>query len=646
MTATGLHTPEAVAELRHELRTPLNLIIGYCEMLLEDAQDAAQREALAAALAAGREVLERINQGVPPSRSSISAQEIRALIDSLRPPQGRVLEATGALLAPADGVLDPQFERDVRRIRSSAERLLTVEIPSGVSRTTGSHAAAAPTVEQPVPEGAVLPAVVPARILVVDDLEDNRAVLERRLSRQGHTVGSASGGLSALDRLSREKFDLVLLDVLMPDLDGLAVLERMKADATLRDIPVIMISALDDVASVVACIQRGAEDHLTKPFDPVLLRARISACLEKKRLRDVELEYLRAVGQVIQAATSVEAGTYEVGSLAPVAERTDELGRMARVFDAMVNQVKARETRLKDQVEALRREIEEAKHHTRQAAPHEAPNLPTGKVFAARYEVLEEIGSGGMGMVYRALDRELGETVALKTLRPELLQDPALVERFKSEIRLARHISDKHVVRTHDLGERDGVYFLTMEYVEGITVRELLDTRGKLGVAPTLAIASQLAQSLIAAHEQGIIHRDIKPQNLLLDAGGQLKVMDFGVARLAASNSGLTEVGMLVGTPSYMAPEQLLGESFDERIDLYATGVVLFECLTGRLPFEAPSAVALIAKLIRETAPSAASLNPEIPAGVDALVMRLLAKEPDQRPPSARDLTRLLSELS
>ncbi len=646
MTATGLHTPEAVAELRHELRTPLNLIIGYCEMLLEDAQDAAQREALAAALAAGREVLERINQGVPPSRSSISGEEIRALIDSLRPPQGRVLEATGALLTPADGVLDPQFERDVRRIRSSAERLLTVEIPSGVSRTTGSHAAAAPTVEQPVPEGAVLPAVVPARILVVDDLEDNRAVLERRLSRQGHTVGSASGGLSALDRLSREKFDLVLLDVLMPDLDGLAVLERMKADATLRDIPVIMISALDDVASVVACIQRGAEDHLTKPFDPVLLRARISACLEKKRLRDVELEYLRAVGQVIQAATAVEAGKYEAGALAPVAERTDELGRMARVFDAMVNQVKARETRLKDQVEALRREIEEAKHHTRQAAPHEAPNLPTGKVFAARYEVLEEIGSGGMGMVYRALDRELGETVALKTLRPELLQDPALVERFKSEIRLARHISDKHVVRTHDLGERDGVYFLTMEYVEGITVRELLDTRGKLGVAPTLAIASQLAQSLIAAHEQGIIHRDIKPQNLLLDAGGQLKVMDFGVARLAASNSGLTEVGMLVGTPSYMAPEQLLGESFDERIDLYATGVVLFECLTGRLPFEAPSAVALIAKLIRETAPSAASLNPEIPAGVDALVMRLLSKEPDQRPPSARDLTRLLSELS
>ena len=641
---SGLSTPEAVAELRHELRTPLNLIIGYCEMLLEDAEAPAQREALAAALQAGRDVLERINQSIPPSRSSITGEEIRALIDSLRQPQGRVLEATGALLAPADGVLDPQFERDVRRIRSSAERLLTVEIPSGPSRSSNQYAT--PTVEHPVPEGVALPPVVPAHILVVDDLEDNRAVLERRLGRQGHSVASAGGGHAALERLAREKFDLVLLDVMMPDLDGLAVLERMKGDAKLRDIPVIMISALDDVASVVACIQRGAEDHLTKPFDPVLLRARISACLEKKRLRDVELEYLSAMGQVIQAATAVEAGKYDAGALAAVAGRADEIGKLARVFDGMANQVKARENRLKDQVEALRREIQEAKHATREATPREAPNLPTGQVFAGRYEVLEEIGSGGMGMVYRAHDRELGEVVALKTLRPELLQDASLVERFKSEIRLARHISDKHVVRTHDLGERDGVYFLTMEYVEGITVRELLDTRGRLAVAPALAIASQLAQSLAAAHEQGIIHRDIKPQNLLLDATGTLKVMDFGVARLAAGSSGLTEVGMLIGTPSYMAPEQLLGDSFDQRIDLYAVGVVLFECLTGRLPFEAPSTVALIAKLLRETAPLATSLNPEIPAGLDALVQRLLAKEPDQRVPSARELIRLLSELS
>jgi len=636
---SGLTTPEAVAELRHELRTPLNLIIGYCEMLLEDATDAVQRTSLEQTLAAGRDVLERINATVPPTRGEISEADFAALRDALREPQGRIVTATTALLA-AEGGIDPQFERDVRRIRSSAERLLTVELPTGRS---ANHVAV--TTEHPS-AAFVGPAVQPAHILVVDDQEDNRAVLERRLRRQGHTVVSATGGLSALELLGRERFDLVLLDVLMPDLDGLAVLERIKADQATRDIPVIMISALDDTASVVRCIERGAEDHLPKPFDPVLLRARIGACLEKKRLRDVELEYLREVSLVIQAATAVEAGSYENGTLAAVAQRGDELGRLARVFDGMANQVRARENRLKDQVAALRREIGEARQTTKQAAPRGALSLPTGQLFAGRFEVLDEIGSGGMGMVYRALDRELGDQVAIKTLRPELLQDPSLVERFKSEIRLARHISSKHVVRTHDIGERDGVYYLTMEYVEGITVRELLDTRGRLGVAPTLAIASQLAQSLVAAHEQGVIHRDIKPQNLLLDHSGVLKVMDFGVARLAGGGVNLTEVGMLVGTPSYMAPEQMLGEAFDERIDLYATGVVLFECLLGRLPYEANTAVALIARVLRDQPPAPATVDPEIPAALSDLVLRLLAKDPAQRPANAAELVNLLSGLS
>ncbi len=635
---TGLTTPEAVAELRHELRTPLNLIIGYCEMLLEDATEPAQRGALEQTLAAGRDVLERINATVPPTRGEISEADFAALRDALREPQGRIVAATTALLA-ANGTADPQFERDVRRIRSSAERLLTVELPSGRS---ANHVAV--TIEHPAAFSG--PPVQPAHILVVDDQEDNRAVLERRLRRQGHTVESASGGISALDMLGRERFDLVLLDVLMPDLDGLAVLERMKADQATRDIPVIMISALDDVASVVRCIERGAEDHLPKPFDPVLLRARISACLEKKRLRDIELEYLREVGRVIQAATAVEAGSYEKGALAQVAQRGDELGRLARVFDAMAHQVRAREDRLKEQVAALRREIGEARQSTRQAAPQGALSLPTGQLFAGRFEVQEEIGRGGMGMVYRALDRELGDQVAIKTLRPELLQDPTLLERFKYEIRLARHISSKHVVRTHDIGERDGVYYLTMEYVEGITVRELLDTRGKLGTAPTLAIASQLAQSLVAAHEQGVIHRDIKPQNLLLDAAGVLKVMDFGVARIAGGSANLTEAGMIVGTPAYMAPEQMLGEKIDERTDLYAAGVVLFECLLGRLPFEAGSAIALIARVLRDQPPVPVALDPEIPPAFSELVLRLLAKDPAQRPANAAELVHLLADLS
>jgi DNA-binding response OmpR family regulator len=595
---SGLTTQESVAELRHELRTPLNLIIGYCEMLIEDATDATRRGALARTLAAGRDILERINAAVPPSRGEITDGEFAALRDALREPQDRIITATSELLSPVAGVEpDPQFERDVRRIRSSAERLLTVELPhqAAIPRltNTGDHPAVGPK----------MPAVNAARILVVDDIDDNRAVLERHLRRQGHEVVCAAGGHAALDWLAREKFDVVLLDVMMPDLDGLAVLERMKANAPTHDIPVIMISALDDVASVARCIERGAEDYLSKPFDAVLLRARVGACLEKKRLRDTELEYLREVGRVIEAATAVEAGRYESGTLAQVARRGDELGRLARVFDGMANQVRAREARLREQVEALKREIGVARESPRETSGREPPALTAGELFADRFEIAEEIGAGGMGTVYRALDRELGEPVALKILRPELVTDGASVERFKREIRLARHISSKHVVRTYDIGERGGVYYLTMEYVHGITVRELLETRGRLGVAPTLAIACQLAYSLAAAHEQGVVHRDIKPENLLLDAAGVLKVMDFGVARPTGAVSGLTEVGLLVGTPSYMAPEQLFGEDFDQRADLYAAGVVLFECLTGRLPFEASTPMALIARVLREPAP-------------------------------------------
>ena len=638
---TGLNTPEAVAELRHELRTPLNLIIGYCEMLLEDATVDDRRTALQQTLAAGRDILERINAAVPSSRSEISEEEFEALRTSLREPHGRILTATSALLTDC-GEIDSEFERDVRRVRSSAERLLTVELSMGRGANHIAISVGHPTFDS----GHARPATRPAHILVVDDQEDNRTVLERRLTRQGHTVECVSGGHAALSQLQHARFDLVLLDVLMPDLDGLAVLERIKADPTTRDIPVIMISALDDVASVVRCIERGAEDHLPKPFDPVILRARIGACLEKKRLRDVELEYLREVGRVIEAANAVEAGTYVGGGLAEVARRGDELGRLARVFDTMADHVRARETRLKEQVEALRREIAGATLSSRPVSQSDAPSLPTGSLLADRYEIHEEIGSGGMGMVYRALDRELNEQVAIKTLRAEMLREPGLLDRFKSEIRLARHISNKHVVRTHDIGERDGVYYLTMEYVEGITVRSLLDTRGRLAVAPTLAIASQLAQSLVAAHEQGVIHRDIKPQNLLLDANGVLKVMDFGVARLRGVSTGVTEVGQLVGTPQYMAPEQLLGEDFDERVDLFAMGVVLFECLTGRLPFEGTNVMSIIARLMRDEAPSPSSLNPDVSEDVSALVLRLLSKEPVGRPASAADVVRHLSDVS
>ncbi|MBA2458509.1 MAG: serine/threonine protein kinase, partial [Gemmatimonadales bacterium] len=262
---------------------------------------------------------------------------------------------------------------------------------------------------------------------------------------------------------------------------------------------------------------------------------------------------------------------------------------------------------------------------------------------------LDLLGSGGMGVVYRAFDREVGETVAIKALRPELGEfDPTMLERFKQELRLARRITHRNVVRTYDLGEADGVYFITMEYVRGTTVATLIHDAGRLAVPATLTIGKQVCRALEVAHEEGIVHRDIKPQNLLVDPGGFLKVMDFGIARLAerrADAQGLTGVGVVIGTPQYMAPEQLFGEPVDARTDLYATGAVLFECLTGRPVFEAPSLPALLARHVQDRPPDPSALNSEVPESLSRVILRALARRPDERWPSASELLHALESV-
>jgi two-component system cell cycle response regulator len=204
-------------------------------------------------------------------------------------------------------------------------------------------------------------------ILVVDDNRMNRLKLSRGLEQQGHTVALAENGRQALEMVRADSFDVMLLEIIMPEMDGYQVLEQMKGDNTLRDIPVIVISALDEMDSIVRCIKMGAEDYLPKPFDPVLLKARISASLEKKRLRDQEVEYLRNVALVTDAAAAVEAATFEPDDLADVGARPDALGRLARVFQRMAREVYAREQRLKRQVQQLRIELDEARQ-SRQVA--------------------------------------------------------------------------------------------------------------------------------------------------------------------------------------------------------------------------------------------------------------------------------------
>ena len=269
--------------------------------------------------------------------------------------------------------------------------------------------------------------------------------------------------------------------------------------------------------------------------------------------------------------------------------------------------------------------------------------LAAGETLANRYEIKKVLGAGGMGMVYKALDKELGETVAIKTLRPEFMEaDPNALDRFRSEIRLARRISHRNVVRTHDIGEVNGLYYITMEFVEGSSLKDLIVSRGRLPAAAVVSIGKQLCRALEVAHEAGVIHRDIKPQNMVVEADGTVKVMDFGIARLQTRSDGHTQAGMVVGTPEYMSPEQLRGDELDGRSDLYSAGCVLYESLTGRVPLTADTPATLIGKVLTEVpAPPRASVAQVSPL-LSSAIMQALEKDREKRPRTALEFLGIL----
>ena len=252
-----------------------------------------------------------------------------------------------------------------------------------------------------------------------------------------------------------------------------------------------------------------------------------------------------------------------------------------------------------------------------------------------------------MGAVYQVLDRELDEEVALKVLTPEAFAEGTqAVQTLKQEIRLARKITHPNVVRTHDLGEADGVRFLTMEYVPGTTLRELLDRRGAVALAPGLQIAKQLCRGLGAVHEAGIIHRDIKPQNIMVLPNGVVKLMDFGIASAAEGTNSAALDGQTVGTPYYMSPEQALGRDLDLRSDLYTVGVVLFELFAGQRPFPGKDAAEVMKRHVSAEPPRLSTLRPDVPEYLERVVAACLAKRPDRRPASAADILAALTRVA
>jgi len=260
-----------------------------------------------------------------------------------------------------------------------------------------------------------------------------------------------------------------------------------------------------------------------------------------------------------------------------------------------------------------------------------------GDVLGGRYEIQKLLGMGGMGAVYKARDMEVERVVALKVIRPDLAGNPAILARFKQELVLARQITHRNIIRIYDLNEADGVKFITMEFIEGEDLRSILTGKGKLSPDEAVPIIVQVCAGLQAAHAEGVIHRDLKPGNVMRDAAGRVVIMDFGLAR-SIEGDGMTQTGMMVGTMEYMSPEQAMGKELDARSDEFAVGLILYELLTGFMPYQAESAIASLVKRTQEPVVPLAQVDATIPAELSDIVSRCLERDPQGRFASVQEL--------
>lgn len=603
--------PDPLSHLRHEVHTPLNAIIGYSEMLMEDAESpalSAFTSRLQKIHATGKHLLTLAKDVLDPAKIIAGRQDenLMALANEIRDrlaiPLSVVIDSSEWLARDLAAGGGAEAAADMQKIHAAGKRLQQFLQDIARPGATFSNAAADP----PFPvvshaDAGTRPDIdatdEPGTVLVVDDNDMNRDILSRILSRRGHRVVMATNGREAIERLAAQPFDLVLLDILMPELSGYEVLEHMKADAALAGLPAIFISAFDDVPEKIKAFQAGGVDYITKPFQAEEVIARVGNQLKIVRLqRELQAqnqELLRKNTQLVEAQ-----------------KRTD------MVFSAL------------------------------------ADALP-GVVLDQKYRLEEKIGSGGFGAVFRATHLGLNRPIAVKVFRPMPGNDsPDELKRFLREGVSASRINHPNAVAVLDCGISEaGIAYLVMELLEGHSLREELQPNRALPLARVIAITLPVCRLLAEVHGQGMVHRDIKPDNIFLHrtkAGEVIKVVDFGLAKMFGEEAGAagphTVTGGIIGTPAYMAPERMTETQYDGRTDVYSLGVIMFQMLTGQAPFEANEggAVALMIMHLTKEPPRLRDLNPAVPPEIEALVLATLRKDPDARP-GARQLAQQLA---
>lgn len=441
------------------------------------------------------------------------------------------------------------------------------------------------------------PGSAKGRVLIVDDTPANLALLAEMLMHRGYDVSVATNGSRALALVNAAPPDLVMLDVAMPDMDGYEVCRRLQARSASARIPVIFLSAHDEAADKVAAFQAGGRDYVTKPFHVEEVMARVETQLTIARLAN------------------------------ELTRRNDELARRNE-------------------------ELVASQRRTELVFAAFSDLLP-GKVLDGKYLLEEKIGAGGFGTVFRARHSALQRAVAVKVFRPAPGNDTQVgLERFRAEGAKACRVEHPNVVAVLDSGTSEGgIAYLVMELLDGRSLADELAGCGSMSVARCVEIAVPVCRALAEAAARQMVHRDIKPSNVFLHRGREgeiVKLVDFGIAKLFGEpempEHDLTITGAIIGSPMYMSPERLLGDAYDDRSDVYSVGVMLYQMLSGRLPFEQKSGSHGIAvrSLVDPPLPLAERVA-DLPPGLNAVVMSAIARDPGRRPTAAALASALLT---